>query len=74
VAKLKRRDREVLLLHAWAGLSSAEIARALGIPDATVRTRLSRLRKKLMAALGEVDRDEASVVEARVEMVEGGRR
>lgn len=74
VAKLKRRDREILLLHAWAGLSAAEIGRALGVPDATIRTRLARLRKKLVAALDGVDPVGASSLEAQVETVEGGRR
>jgi RNA polymerase sigma-70 factor, ECF subfamily len=39
-------QREVLLLHAWAGLSSVEIAQALSVSDATVRTRLHRARAK----------------------------
>lgn len=55
VAKLGRKDREVLLLHAWADLNSKEIGVALGIPDATVRTRLARSRKKLAASLGDLD-------------------
>lgn len=37
-------QREVLLLHAWAGLSLAEIAEALCISNATVRKRLHRAR------------------------------
>ena len=48
VARLPRRQREVLLLAAWADLSYAEIARALGLPVGTVRSRLARAR----AALG----------------------
>jgi RNA polymerase sigma-70 factor (ECF subfamily) len=51
VARLGRKDREVLLLHAWADLTSAEIGEALGIPGATVRTRLARARKKLAASM-----------------------
>src|ERR1700687_2879644 len=35
-------QREVLLLRAWAGLSSVEIAQALSVSAATVRTRLVR--------------------------------
>lgn len=45
-------DREVLLLVAWADLSYAEVAAALGIPVGTVRSRLNRARTKVRAALG----------------------
>lgn len=44
-------DRDVLLLNAWAGLATAEIAVALGIPEGTVRSRLHRVRRLLRAAL-----------------------
>jgi RNA polymerase sigma factor (sigma-70 family) len=54
VSKLGHKDREVLLMHAWADLNSKEIGIALGMPDATVRTRLARGRKKLTARLGAV--------------------
>ncbi|GAA3714061.1 RNA polymerase sigma factor [Nonomuraea antimicrobica] len=54
LAELDRRDRDVLLLVALAGLSHDEIATALGIPYGTVGSRLSRARKKLRALLGEV--------------------
>lgn len=37
-------QRDVLLLHAWAGLSHSEIALALEISTATVRKRLHRAR------------------------------
>lgn len=47
LAKLGRRDREIVLLAAWTDLSSSEIGEALDMPDATVRTRLARARKKL---------------------------
>jgi RNA polymerase sigma factor (sigma-70 family) len=52
MAGLDRRDRDVLLLNALAGLSHEEIATALGIPYGTVGSRLSRARKKLRATLG----------------------
>ncbi|MGP3930113.1 RNA polymerase sigma factor [Nonomuraea sp. KM88] len=54
LAELDRRDRDVLLLVALAGLSHDEIASALGIPYGTVGSRLNRARKKLRALLGEV--------------------
>jgi RNA polymerase sigma-70 factor (ECF subfamily) len=49
--KLSARDREIVLMHAWGDLNSREIGLALGLPDATVRTRLSRARKKLADGL-----------------------
>jgi RNA polymerase sigma-70 factor (ECF subfamily) len=45
------KDREVLLLVAWAGLSLEEAARALGIPAGTARSRLHRARRVTRAAL-----------------------
>jgi RNA polymerase sigma-70 factor (ECF subfamily) len=56
VARLPRRQREVLLLAAWADLSYAEIAHALDLPIGTVRSRLARARSRLGAddALGPV--------------------
>jgi RNA polymerase sigma factor (sigma-70 family) len=47
------RDREVLLLVAWAQLSCEEAARALGIPPGTARSRLHRARRKTRAALAD---------------------
>jgi RNA polymerase sigma factor (sigma-70 family) len=54
VARLPRRQREVLLLAAWGDLSYAEIAHALDLPIGTVRSRLARARSRLGAddALG----------------------
>jgi RNA polymerase sigma factor (sigma-70 family) len=45
-------EQDVLTLCAWEGLSLKEAAVALGVPEATVRTRLHRARKRLRA-LGE---------------------
>jgi RNA polymerase sigma-70 factor (ECF subfamily) len=47
LAALKPRDREILLLFAWADLSYEEIATALAIPVGTVRSRLSRTRARV---------------------------
>jgi RNA polymerase sigma factor (sigma-70 family) len=58
LAALNRDQREVLLLHAWAGLSHEEIAAALGIAQGTARSRLSRARAALRALLGEFDFDQ----------------
>ena len=48
---LPRGQREVLLLHAWAELSHAEIAHALSISEGTVRKRLHRARASLAKQL-----------------------
>lgn len=45
-------DREILRLTAWEGLSSPQIAVVLGIPPATVRTRLRRARRRFRDAMG----------------------
>ncbi|MEQ7127265.1 RNA polymerase sigma factor [Actinopolymorpha sp. B11F2] len=55
LARLAKRDRDVLLLYAWAELSYADIATALGIPTGTVRSRLNRARRKVREALGGTD-------------------
>ena len=52
---LPGRDRELLLLVAWAGLTYAEAARALGLSESAVRSRLHRIRTKTRAALGGAD-------------------
>ncbi|MFJ2030831.1 RNA polymerase sigma factor [Streptosporangium sp. NPDC087985] len=52
LAGLSAKDRDVLLLIAWGDLSYEEVARALGIPVGTVRSRLNRARRKARAALG----------------------
>jgi RNA polymerase sigma factor (sigma-70 family) len=45
-------DRDVLLLVAWAGLTSEEAGFALGIPAGTARSRLHRARRRIRAVLG----------------------
>ncbi|MGW3998690.1 RNA polymerase sigma factor [Amycolatopsis sp. NPDC004772] len=47
VRRLPRRQREVLVLRYWAGLSEAEIADALGVSRGTVKTCASRALAKL---------------------------
>lgn len=52
VLALPERDRLPLYLFYYEGYQTAEIARMLGIPPATVRSRLARARKKLKLTLG----------------------
>jgi RNA polymerase sigma factor (sigma-70 family) len=44
-------ERDALLLLAWADFSYTEIGQALEIPTGTVRSRLSRARSRISAAL-----------------------
>ncbi|MEU4802311.1 RNA polymerase sigma factor [Actinosynnema sp. NPDC023587] len=53
LADLRREERDVLLLTAWADLAPAEIAVALDVPVATVRTRLHRARARLRTRLAD---------------------
>jgi RNA polymerase sigma factor (sigma-70 family) len=48
------RDREVLLLSEWEGLSAAEIAAVLGCLTVTARGRLHRARRRFRAAFEDV--------------------
>jgi RNA polymerase sigma-70 factor (ECF subfamily) len=52
LAGLPHRQRDVLLLVAFAELEYDEVATSLGIPIGTVRSALHRARAKLRAALG----------------------
>lgn len=45
--RLRRHEREVLSLCVWSGLDYRQTAEALGVSVGTVRSRLSRARKKL---------------------------
>jgi RNA polymerase sigma-70 factor (ECF subfamily) len=55
LADLAKRDREVLLLTAWADLYYQEIAEALSIPVGTVGSRLNRARRQVRAAVTDLD-------------------
>jgi RNA polymerase sigma-70 factor (ECF subfamily) len=51
LAGIHAAERDVLLLVAWAELTSEEAGEALGIPAGTVRSRLHRARKQIRYAL-----------------------
>ena len=51
LATLRHSDREALLLVAWEGLSTAELAVALGCTEVAARARLHRARRRLRAAM-----------------------
>jgi RNA polymerase sigma factor (sigma-70 family) len=52
LSRLRRPEREVVALCIWSGLDYTAAAQALGIPVGTVRSRLSRARKKLRKMAG----------------------
>lgn len=56
LGRLRRQEREVLALCVWSGLDYRQTAEALGIAVGTVRSRLSRARRKL-ARFAEEDRE-----------------
>jgi RNA polymerase sigma-70 factor (ECF subfamily) len=55
IRRLPEQQRTTLAMAAAGGLTSAEIATALGVPAGTVRYRLSLARKALAAALASYD-------------------
>jgi|GEM_PF-203724 len=48
-------DQDIFILHYWEGLKTREIGAALGISENTVKTRLSRGRKRLRELMGGSD-------------------
>jgi len=57
IANLRRAEQDVIALCVWSGLDYAEAAEALGIPVGTVRSRLSRARRKLQDLQDRPDRE-----------------
>lgn len=51
LASLRARDREILTLTAWEGLTPKQIATVTGIPTNVVRVRLHRARSRLRRRL-----------------------
>jgi RNA polymerase sigma factor (sigma-70 family) len=62
---LGSRDREVLLLAEWEGLSSAQIAAVLGCHTVTARGRLHRARRRFRALFDELAAGDDSEQPAR---------
>ena len=56
VALLPRQDRALLVLHYWQGLSIAECARELEVPEGTAKSRINRALTRLRQRLGEGER------------------
>ena len=53
--RLKPQEREVIHLFYYEDMTSKQIAQALGVTEAAVRTRLTRARKALKAFMKEED-------------------
>ena len=64
--RMAKRDRDTLLLQAWADLSYEDIALALDIPVGTVRSRLNRARRVLREAISRGQAPETEVEHERV--------
>ena len=64
LARLPKRDQDVLALCAWQGLSYEETSLALGVPVGTVRSRLARARARLreLARVGGQEPDTQNAV------------
>lgn len=65
--RMRREDRDVLLLYAWGHLTYEQIAAALEIPIGTVRSRLNRTRRSLRAALDRADARDTEVEHGRAD-------
>lgn len=55
LARLRPREREVLMLHAWEGLDGAQLAEVLGLSRGGAAAALSRARERLRQIWGEVE-------------------
>jgi RNA polymerase sigma-70 factor (ECF subfamily) len=51
LASMPAAQRDLLLLHVWAGMDYPELATALGLPPGTVRSRLHRAKARLRHAV-----------------------
>jgi RNA polymerase sigma-70 factor (ECF subfamily) len=60
VRSLPEAQREAIVLAYWGGMSSAEIARRMGVPLGTAKSRLRLAHEKLRAEWGETAEPEAA--------------
>lgn len=65
LTKLNPKDRDILLLHAWADLTDPEIAISLSIPVGTVKSRLSKTRARLRRELADAAPDDARAAQTK---------
>jgi RNA polymerase sigma-70 factor, ECF subfamily len=65
MAQLEPQQRAAVLLHYYAGFTSAEIAAAIGTPASTVRFHLLRARRILHEALRSAPADEETITDVR---------
>ena len=72
LASLTPEQRDVLLLHAWGGLSDEEVAVALGLPAGTVRSRMWRariaVRSQLLGPGADLDVGQALAPDASLDL------
>jgi RNA polymerase sigma-70 factor (ECF subfamily) len=61
LAEVAADQREVVVLHYLADLSVADIAAQLGVPEGTVKSRLSRARERLADLLDDTEDDREEV-------------
>lgn len=75
VGRLRADERDVIALCVWSELDYAAAAQALGVPVGTVRSRLSRARRKLRKLAADVadPADRNAEPRAGCEQVEGDR-
>ena len=73
LSRLRRGEQDVLTLCVWSGLSYAEAAEALGVPVGTVRSRLSRARRKLQTFAAVLEHDPGGEPGRTSEQVTGER-
>ncbi|HYU03866.1 MAG TPA: sigma-70 family RNA polymerase sigma factor [Jatrophihabitantaceae bacterium] len=55
IRPLPRRQREVIVMRYWAGLSEAEIAATLGVSPGTVKTAAARARRAIQSRMEDHD-------------------
>ena len=70
LAKLSERDRDLLLLAAWDGLTADEIAAVVGCSRAAAKVRLHRARRRLQRKLAELDTVDADAVAPKLPALE----